>query len=171
MAASGPSGKRSKNAGRTAKPNLMPIMNLFLVIIPMLITMITATGLQMMALNIPVEPSGTGNGGDNKNEDEVKKTDIYLAILPDKFEIRVDDEIFTEIPILSKEGKREFDFLALNKVIDELDKKYPEVEKIKVAPSDNIAFDSFIKTMDVCKMYNRFPNIGYGTVKKTLVRK
>ena len=163
MAASGPSGKRIKNKQGIAKPNLMPIMNLFLVIIPMLITMITATGLQMMALNLP-------GGGNVPNPDPVEeKANIYLGILPDKFQIRVDEMVVRNIPIRIKNGKREFDFITLNDVIDKLHEDHPTVDKIKVTPSNLITYEIFVKTMDVCKMQNRFPNIGFGYTKKLLL--
>ena len=169
MAASGPSARRSKNKLGTAKPNLMPIMNLFLVIIPMLITMITATGLQMMAINIPTSGSGSGNG--EGVESEEKKASIYLAIFPDKFQIRVDDEIYKEIPAINRAGGLELDYISLNKVIDQLKEENSNVEKIKLVPSNNIIFDNFIRTMDICKMGDRFPNIGYGFSQQTVIRK
>lgn len=166
MIASGPSAKRSKNMRGTARPNLIPIMNLFLVIIPMLITMITATGMQMIAINIPTSGGG-GDSGAQAQEEQEKKASIFLAILPDKFQIRVDDEIFKEIPLTADDN---YDYVALNKVIDELDKLHPNVEKVKLFPSNNVYFDSFIKAMDVCKKGGRFPNIGYGFSMKTYIR-
>lgn len=169
MAASGPSARRSKNIRGIAKPNLMPIMNLFLVIIPMLITMITATGLQMMAINIPTS-GGDCSGTDENTDIEVEKASIYLAIFPEKFQIRVDDNIYKEIPVINRAGVKELDYLTLNKVIDDLKKENEDVEKIKLVPSDKILFDSFIRTIDICKMGDRFPNIGYGFSQQMVIR-
>ena len=58
----GPSKNRSASDSEPREPNLIPIMNLFIVVIPMLMTIMVSVHLAMIEITLPT--SGGGAAGD-----------------------------------------------------------------------------------------------------------
>ena len=88
----GPSKNRSRSQNEAREPNLIPIMNLFIVIIPMLMTIMVTVHLAMIEITLPTESAGGGGGNDEAEElleEDLPKV-ITLALLPDRFEIMVE---------------------------------------------------------------------------------
>lgn len=156
----GPSQNRTGSQHEHREPNLIPIMNLFIVIIPMLMTIMVSVHLAMIEITLPAQSAGGGNGEEAEEQVEDLPKMITLALFPDRFEIMVEgDKGVTEIPQLSP-GRH--DFVTLDKNIAELKIAHEKQGTIEVLPDPTVRFDTLLRSIDICKS-NNFPNIKYLT--------
>ncbi len=156
----GPSKNRTESQHESREPNLIPIMNLFIVIIPMLMTIMVSVHLAMIEITLPTQSSG-GGGGDDAGEqiEEVPKV-LTLALLIDRFEVMVEgNEDIIKIPQLTS-GK--YDFMTLDQTISRLKRLHENQQTIDLLPDPNVKFDTLLRSIDICKS-NDFPNIKYLT--------
>lgn len=155
----GPSKNRSRSQNEPREPNLIPIMNLFIVIIPMLMTIMVTVHLAMIEITLPTE--GAGNGGDDSQEqvEDIPRV-ITLALLPDRFEIMVEGiEDIISIPQLSAGT---YDYFTLDRNIAHLKNANEKQGTIDILPDPSVKFDTLLRSIDICKS-NNFPNIKYLT--------
>ena len=157
--AHGPSKNRSRSQTELREPNLIPIMNLFIVIIPMLMTIMVTVHLAMIEITLPTEGAG-GEGDDAQEQSEDLPRVITLALLPDRFEIMVEGiEDIISIPQLSAGT---YDYFTLDKNIARLKKSNEKQGTIDILPDPSVKFDTLLRSIDICKS-NNFPNIKYLT--------
>lgn len=156
----GPSQNRTGSQHEHREPNLIPIMNLFIVIIPMLMTIMVSVHLAMIEITLPSQSTSSGGNGDETEQVEDIPKIITLALFPDRFEIKIEgDKGVTEIPQLSP-GRH--DFVTLDKNMAELKIAHEKQSTIEVLPDPTVRFDTLLRSIDVCKS-NDFPNIKYLT--------
>ncbi|MDP8203549.1 MAG: biopolymer transporter ExbD [Candidatus Tenebribacter mawsonii] len=154
----GPSKNRSRSQSEPREPNLIPIMNLFIVIIPMLMTIMVTVHLAMIEITLPTDSAGGGDEDTEQLEDLPKV--ITLALLPDRFEILVEgvEDIIT-IPQTSA-GK--YDYFMLDSNMALLKDSNENQGTIDLLPDPTVKFDTLLRSIDICKS-NNFPNIKYLT--------
>lgn len=154
----GPSKNRSRSQFEPREPNLIPIMNLFIVIIPMLMTIMVTVHLAMIEIVLQTESSG-GGGGDQEQAEDIPKV-ITLALFPDRFEIKVEgvDDVI-KIPQLAAGT---YDYFTLDKHISLLKERNEKQGTIDLLPDPSVKFDTLLRSIDICKS-NNFPNIKYLT--------
>ncbi|HPF08658.1 MAG: biopolymer transporter ExbD [Candidatus Cloacimonetes bacterium] len=148
--------------GQTApqEPNLVPIMNLFITIIPFLMLMIVISQVAMIALNFESSGvsggSGEGAGGGSEALVEIRiyATEHETGLFPG-FEIRDLDKSVIKLP---KAGDA-FDFASLQNNLVRLKEKYPDKSEIGVVVYPDVMYDILIRTIDICKQ------TGFVTVK------
>ena len=154
----GPSKNRSRSQSEPREPNLIPIMNLFIVIIPLLMTIMVTVHLAMIEITLPTDSAGGGDEDTEQLEDLPKV--ITLALLPDRFEILVEgvEDIIT-IPQTS-DGK--YDYFILDSNMARLKDSNENQGTIDLLPDPTVKFDTLLRSIDICKS-NNFPNIKYLT--------
>lgn len=151
----GPSRSRSKSLRESRSPNLIPIMNLFIVIIPMLMTIMISVRLAMIEITLPSQ------GGTQEAVEEPPKT-LTLILYPDRFEIKVEKKNdLIKIPMLADST---YDYVELDKEIAKLKAENPSQFVMEILPDPNVKFDTLLRSIDICKT-NDFPNIKYLTTK------
>ena len=157
--AHGPSKSRSRSQSELREPNLIPIMNLFIVIIPMLMTIMVTVHLAMIEITLPTEGAGNGDVDSQEQLEDLPRV-ITLALLPDRFEIMVEgiEDIIT-IPQLSAGT---YDYFTLDKNIARLKISNEKQGTIDILPDPSVKFDTLLRSIDICKS-NNFPNIKYLT--------
>ncbi|MCF7793866.1 MAG: biopolymer transporter ExbD [Candidatus Cloacimonetes bacterium] len=153
----GPSRSRSKSLRETRSPNLIPIMNLFIVIIPMLMTIMISVRLAMIEITLPAQ-------GAAQQEEAVEEPPraLTLVLYPDRFEIKVEDrQGVTTIPMLSENV---YDYVSLDEKIAGLKKEFPKQLIMEILPDPNVKFDTLLRSIDICKSHD-FPSIKYLTTQ------
>ncbi|MDO9577780.1 MAG: biopolymer transporter ExbD [Candidatus Cloacimonadales bacterium] len=159
--AHGPSKGRTASQSEAREPNLIPIMNLFIVIIPMLMTIMVSVRLAMIEITLPTaNPAAEeGSAGEVVAEDDVPRM-LTLALFPDRFEVRVEGvNDVTEIPQLSSGT---YDYITLDKEVAKLREQNPKQFTMEILPDPTVKFDTLLRCIDICKSY-QFPNIKYLT--------
>lgn len=158
--AHGPSKSRTASQREARDPNLIPIMNLFIVIIPMLMTIMVSVRLAMIEITLPTANAATGEATNGEEISEEIPRMLTLALFPDRFEVKVEGEKdVTQIPQLEPGV---YDFISLDKAIAELREQNPKQYTMEILPDPTVKFDTLLRCIDICKSY-KFPNIKYLT--------
>lgn len=157
-----PSKSRRLSKKESKDLNLIPIMNLFIVIIPMLMTIMVSVHLAMIEITLPKASSQQVN-----QELEVEPPPrIILAIFEDRFELTVgeEDALIIEASVTSESGIT-FNYMKLDSEISKLKLKHETQSTVDIFPDPNVRFDTLLRSIDICKD-NSFPNIKYLTSSK-----
>jgi hypothetical protein len=163
----GPSQNRNaKGAGGHKEVDMVPIMNLFVTIIPILLQMVVMISIAYVTLDPSSAASGEGSAAPEKqvekeaieslilsiNYDEEKGYEFYRFTKNDEADEEVGEIKVTELSKLTAalKGYRE----VMKKSDDKKDsdsEKEIEAYSIEVTPKDNIKFGTFVRTLDLCK--------------------
>lgn len=155
----GPSKNRSESQHEPREPNLIPIMNLFIVVIPMLMTIMVSVHLAMIEITLPTSGGGGAGSGEEQVEQDIPLV-LTLALFPDRFEIKVEGvEKVVEIPQLAPE---KYDYSTLDMNLAQLKENNPNQGTMEILPDPAVSFDTLLRSIDLCKS-NNFPNIKYLT--------
>ncbi len=166
MASFSPSGQRNLKNKKQKEPNLVPIMNLFLVLIPALMTMMVSIHLAMIGINYSSSPKST-ESGKGENKDVPKST--QLRILDTRFEIHVDGEDPIVILADSTGAVINYDFFELDKKLKEIKAAHEDQSTIFVMTDRNVLFNTLMRSIDSCKL-NEFTNVKYVSLRKSYIR-
>ncbi|MDI3504337.1 MAG: hypothetical protein PWP64_1273 [Candidatus Cloacimonadota bacterium] len=162
--------RQQKSQTAPQEPNLVPIMNLFITIIPFLMFMIVISQVALVALNFTSEGGqanpneGPGGGGESE-----KQIEIHLMLKedpPDLFpgmEIREIDGTTHKLPVLRENV---YDFVGLNDLLLEMKQRHPDTSDIAVIVHPDVLYDTLIRTIDLCKV-NGFVNVHYKNPKSS----
>ncbi|HPR16690.1 MAG TPA: biopolymer transporter ExbD [Candidatus Cloacimonadota bacterium] len=144
-------------------PNLIPIMNLFIVIIPMLMTIMISVRLAMIEITLPAQGAETE---ENTVVQEPPRA-LTLVLYPDRFEIKVEKE--KGIIKIPQTEESIYDYVTLDKQIAELKQQYPNQSTMEILPDPSVKFDTLLRSIDICKEHD-FPNIKYLTTATKLYK-
>lgn len=161
--------RNQKSAGAPQEPNMVPVMNLFMTIIPFLMLFIVLSQVALLSLNLSSGGSdetggGDGGGGDSSDIPKVQVV-IFKSARSDpaqenSFEIREPKLPPIKIPALN--GR--YDYVALDAALKELKVRRPNLADINVVPYDDVLFEALLQTIDLCKK-NQFPFVHYEVIE------
>ncbi len=154
--AQGASKRRIQKSTGPQELNLIPIMNLFITIIPMLLIITVSVHLALLSLNLAASGGDGGGGGEGAASDSERVKEIKLVIYPDKFELREEGGDTFNIALI--EGR--FDYFRLDELLEDIKSRNPEVFEIRVTPYPDVLYDTLIRSIDVCKLKG-FPEVKY----------
>jgi biopolymer transport protein ExbD len=158
-----------KKEGDPKEPNLLPIMNLFLTIIPFLLMFIATVQMALIGLNFGGggggDGRGGGGGGDGANQELT--IIIYASTSADGktfpgFEIR--DPSGTNL-VIKNDVVTTYKFNELNDRLKEIKGRYKDRADITIKVYPDVLYGNVIKLIDLCKN-NGFPNVIYKPVTK-----
>lgn len=147
-------------------PDLVPIMNLFLTVIPFLLLMLVITQVALVAFNFSAAPpgkTGTVDGTEGLKKDVPEMTVIIMASQDSLqttypgFEIREQGKA-PEMIVLNEAD--DYDYAKLDSSLKVIRNDYPDLTDISVAPYDDVQYDILIKTIDICRS-NGFASVHY----------
>jgi biopolymer transport protein ExbD len=144
--------------------NMVPIMNMFMVLIPFLL--MSASFFHVKAINTSVPVLAEG-GGEDTAEKQIAVTVVVklksngiqtsalckdldesdLAALDDEFGFNADNETT---------------YSAFSEYLQQIKKRYPKSDTLILIPEDDILYDTIIQTMDVARKTDEdtlFPNV------------
>ena len=136
-----------KSLGREKKQdeevNIIPVMNIFLILIPFLL--LTAAFIKLAVLEISL-PS-LGKGAKMQQEEQKKLVLVILAIKETGFQLKSPGFKFDPV---TKEGAN-YNYTLLARQLKEIKSKHNEAEDIIISPESKIKYDIIIRTMDHCR--------------------
>jgi biopolymer transport protein ExbD len=156
-------GRNQKKQSPPELPNLVPIMNLFVTIIPFLLTMIVISQVAMVALNFSSAGGGGGNDG-GSGSGPGQAIEIKLILMASSgnqlfpgFEVRVAGE--GGILIRNSDSDGFYNFVELDQILKVLQnrKNTPDITLV-VYP--DVLYGNLIQAIDLCKQ-NGFTNVIY----------
>lgn len=146
-------------------PDLVPIMNLFLTIIPFLLLMLVITQVALVAFNFSAAApgqSGTVDGTEGLKKDVPEVTVIIMASQDSLkttfpgFEIREPGLQPAMVPLM----RDQYDYGTLDASLKQIRARFPSLQDISVAAYDDVRYEHLIKTIDICRS-NNFASVHY----------
>lgn len=160
--------RQQKSQTAPQEPNLVPIMNLFLTIIPFMLMMVVVSQVALVALNFSQGEGGGGGsgagGGGKSDTDKVEihimgkgfeKTNQFLGM-----EIREGSLEKARIPAVNEN----YDFVALDNAIKGIRARKADLKDITVLVHPDVLYGDLIRTIDLCKT-NGFSQVHYTAPK------
>ena len=161
-----PSAGRNQHPVSVPKvPDLVPIMNLFLTVIPFLLLMLVITQVALVAFNFSAAPPGqpaTVDGTEGLKKDVPEVTVIIMASQDSLkttfpgFEVREPGLTPAVIGLL----QGQYDDAALDASLNAVRARVPDLQDISVAAYDDFLYEHLIKTSDICRS-NNFASVHY----------
>lgn len=156
-------GRNQKKQTPPEPANLVPIMNLFMTIIPFLLSIIVISQVAMVALNFSATGPGGGEGGPGPGGSGLEK-DVKVIIMASSgnqlfpgFEIRGWEA--NPIYIRNSDANGSYNFISLNEALSSI-KSSMMMDNITLVVYPDVLYGTLIQTIDLCKQ-NGFPNIIY----------
>jgi len=164
-----PSEVRNQKQSSIQEPNIIPIMNLFLTIIPFLMLFIVLSKIALINIDLGSTGStgGAGEGGEGGNggKKELRLQVIIYRQGPSAkgkefaFEIREQEKTTKTITPIN--GR--YNYVQLDNALRELKARYPETFNIEVAPDHDVLYDDLLQAIDISKK-NGFLKVNYGLI-------
>ncbi len=161
-------GRNQKSASIPQQPNLVPIMNLFITIIPFLLLMVVISQVALVALNFSStgEGGGEGEGGGGEKPDIKQVEVVIMATDPNtgnQFKgLDLVEPGQPKVTIPPVNGN--YDFIALSDRLADLRTRNNTLDTIEVVSYNNVLYEALIHTIDVCRI-NGFVNVKYKSVE------
>lgn len=130
--------------------DMTPIMNLFMVLIPFLMSMAVFTQLAVIDFSLPPAVSAA-----EVLESEQKELDISVVVTSKGFRIIGTGKKLDLIP--KKRGKYQYD--KLRALLKAVKFQYPSQKSVVLVFEPDTLYNDIIKFMDVCRE-SQFPDIG-----------
>ena len=130
--------------------DVTPVMNLFMVLIPFLVSMAVFTHLAVIDFTLP--PSGAGDGS---GAEEAEGLDISLVVTSSGFRVVGTGDKMDLVPRV----RGEYQFDKLEAVLRAIKFQYPSQNSIILVFDEDVVYDDIIRFMDICREA-QFPEIG-----------
>ena len=137
------------DAVSTANADVTPVMNLFMVLIPFLVSMAVFTHIAAIEFSLPPAQ----NEGDNAEDS--KELDISIIVTSSGFRIVGTGKKLDLIPQV--QGKYQFEKLRV--LLKAIKFEYPSQKSVVLVIEADVLYDDIIKFMDICRE-SQFPDIG-----------
>lgn len=154
MAKAFPATKRvKKSAGQSVEPfdlDVTPVMNLFMVLIPFLVSMAVFTHIAVVDFSLPPSQTETSDGSE-----ETKELDISIVVTAQGFRIVGTGK---KLDLIEK-SRGQYQYEQLRVLLKAIKFQYPSQKSVVLVLESDILYDDIIKFMDVCRE-SQFPDIG-----------
>lgn len=131
--------------------DVTPVMNLFMVLIPFLVSMAVFTHVAVIDFSLP--PAGAPS--QDAQPGETKELDISIVVTPSGFRIVGTGKKLDLVPRMR--GKFQYDKLRI--LLKTIKFQYPSQKSVVLVLDGNILYDDIVKFMDICRE-SQFPDIG-----------
>lgn len=130
--------------------NIIPIMNIFLILIPFLLLFTAFIKLAILEISLP----SLGKGGKSQQEQNKEVVLIILAIKETGFQLKSPGFKFDPI----NKNNDNYNYNVLDKQLKQIKDQHATAEDIIISPEGKVKYDIIIKTMDQCRERG-FPNV------------
>ncbi|MBN1600805.1 MAG: biopolymer transporter ExbD [Chitinispirillaceae bacterium] len=154
MAKTFPATKRvKKSTGQSVVPfdlDVTPVMNLFMVLIPFLVSMAVFTHIAVVDFSLPPAQSENSEGSE-----ETKELDISIVVTVQGFRIVGTGK---KLDLIEK-SRGQYQYEQLRILLKAIKFQYPSQKSVVLVLESDILYDDIIKFMDICRE-SQFPDIG-----------
>ncbi len=152
--------QRSRRPREEAEPNLTPVMNLMVVLIPLLLTSAQFIKLGMIEINLPPAASASAAQVEMPKEVE-KKLDLTVTITDEGFylasSLAVAHGKNGQGPTIPKLETGDYNYSELNKMLYEIKQKaagvFKDNDQIIIVAEPDIQYQTVVSTMDAARSY------------------
>ncbi len=157
-------GKRRHRSEEDPELNMIPIMNIFLVIIPFLLTSVSFFHIKAISTSVPVLADSSPS---MQKQPEIKLT-VIVEMQPQAMRLSaIADELSAEVlndyaQRIKLEAPGVYPLRELTEYLQLLKAIYPASDTIILIPDNTVMYDSIIQAMDAARNFNDsplFPNV------------
>ena len=148
------------------EPNLVPIMNMFLVLIPFLLMSASFYHIKAVNTSVPILASSNGKAGEDKDKTitvtviaELKKDSLKLSAMSDKLSGDELNQLKVEYPMDSASS---YPLDKFTTHLQGIKNQYPKSDTLILIPNETTDYDTIIHAMDAARKsdeINLFPNV------------
>lgn len=154
--------KRRRHSEEDVELDMVPIMNMFLVLIPFLL--MSASFLQLKAINTSVPVLSESNSDNDliKKDKNIKLT-VIVEINKKGIHISATSENAPEDVInkieknINKENGKAYPIEELGVCLSDIKKAYPKSDTVIIIPEKSVIYETIIKTMDIARYSKESP--------------
>jgi biopolymer transport protein ExbD len=156
--------KKSRRSDEEPDINMIPIMNIFLVIIPFLLTSVSFFHIKAISTSVPVMAD---SGPSTEKQQKIKLTVIVQMQPADMRLSAIADELGPEDLKQYEHHIRlktvgNYPLGQFNDYLHSIKSKYPASDTIILIPDNTILYDSIVQPMDAARYHHEsplFPNV------------
>ncbi len=137
--------RAARAAAEVADVDMVPMMNLFTVLVPVLLLAAVFAKVTVLDLNLP--PKGSGEQGASQYE---AHTDLSLLVVVSEQGITVGGTGGFLPTVLKEDGAYEPAELAA--LLQAIRHEYPDEQKVTVAADRSVAYEDVLGVMDICRV-------------------
>ncbi len=160
-------GQRRRTGGDLdCEIDMVPIMNMFLVLIPFLLASSSFLNLKAINTSVPVMAETSTPFEEEKKSDIKITATVKLGLNSISLEAtssELPERKLKEMDALViKNAKGEYQYADLALSLAKIKQLYPKSDTLILVPSDAILYDAIVKTMDVARTFEGqklFPNV------------
>jgi biopolymer transport protein ExbD len=144
--------RTAKSTSRSIEPfdlDITPMMNIFMILIPFLVSMAVFTQIAVVEFSLP--PAQVPGEGDEQN----KELDISIVVTPNGFQIVGTGRKLDMVP----KTQGDYQFSQLRGLLKAIKFQYPSQKSVVIVFDGEVLYDDIIKFMDICRE-SQFPDIG-----------
>ncbi len=144
--------------------NMIPIMNIFLVIIPFLLTSVSFFHIKAISTSVPVLADSSPDADIQQTVRltvivEMRPSDLRLSAISDA----LNPEVLQDYDqLLKRNPDGSYPLGQLNQYLQSLKSTYPASDTLLLIPDNTIIYESIIQAMDAARSVNDnplFPNV------------
>jgi biopolymer transport protein ExbD len=156
-------GQRKRKSGDLdVEIGMVPVMNMFLVLIPFLLMSANFLPFNVINTSVPVKAETPVEDTPDKKVSDIKvtavvkleKDGIYLSATSGEL---TEEKLKALDKFLPKEAGKEYAYSDLSVFLDVIKTQYPKSDTLILTPSGDILYDSIVDTMDASRTYNDKP--------------
>jgi len=130
--------------------DVTPVMNLFMVLIPFLVSMAVFTQIAIVDFSLP--PASSEQGGEAS---ETKELDISVVVSKNGFRIVGTGKKLDLVPLLNQQ----YQYEVLKNLLQAVKFEYPSQKSVVLVIEQDVIYEDVIHFMDACREA-QFPDIG-----------
>jgi biopolymer transport protein ExbD len=144
--------------------NMVPIMNMFMVLIPFLLMSASFFHIKAINTSVPV----LAEGGSEDNADKQIVVTVVVKLKMNGIQTSALSKDLSEGDLATLEGEFTFNsdneatYTAFSEYLKKVKKRYPKSDTLILIPEEDILYDTIIQTMDVARKADQdtlFPNV------------
>jgi biopolymer transport protein ExbD len=156
--------KGRRNSDDDTELNMIPIMNIFLVIIPFLLTSVSFFHIKAISTSVPVMADSTHVSIKSKKIKltvvvEMRQADMRLSAAAEELDPQGLEQ-FEQLVKLQTAGI--YPLIELNEYLQSIKNAYPASDTLILIPDETVIYESIIQAMDAARNLNDsplFPNV------------
>lgn len=159
--------RQKKSIEEETELNMVPIMNMFMVLIPFLLMSASFYHIKAINTSVPVHADTTSHQSDEDRKKEAKIT-MVIELKPDEVRISAlcadlsSKELAALEKVVTRSNDREIYFSEISRHLTTVKEKYPASDTMILIPDDAILYDDIVQAMDCARKtetQDLFPNV------------
>lgn len=143
--------QRYQRTKEATEVNLIPIMNLFVALIPFLLLAAAFYHVGVIPTSLP---SQTEESSSVANEDIAVTVNLLIEAETIKLTVSnavLSEEVLAALAVSIPKQKEGFDLPSLSQALAAIKTKFPKSDTVVVLPTDNVKYDVVIKVLDASR--------------------